>query len=492
MKSFAELESSFGDNNVSAIDDRNLSGYMKLAGPNTTLILSGEHSYYQTRDHNGWFDVTVETTNGRHILLHKSVETLSRMHGHNRKAETHIFPNVVVFGECANLQKVKSISFQIDRLRHFFNYEHIEHQSLWHAPQEILQAIKSIRRSNTERYSGKSVEAEFEHDFFKPSEIYIHHRVLRAFKFQQHDRYYEIGFGGFRKGSGWGGVQIEVEPVARISFGHSINLDDALDAVWEWQLFFEQIAMEEMPMKAIATRATPNGGNFNEIYLPLSERPRDDPDHQMFGLHPSRIPYNRWDHRHKLAGCMKLWLEKQNERKQFRSHLGRVIREANHGYDIDQIVRLCSAIESLSEIKVPSGISKSQVREMSSAATALALENGWEIPATQVQNALSALRRPSLPARLKQMSKALHAILKEEDCGLVIGLAHELRNIAAHGKSHDDYKNPIVGPTVAALTAMCTLFDLHSCGFHKSQDHASLNCLERWNYAVADIRRLSS
>lgn len=488
MKTFAEIQGEFSGNTVTALDDRELTGFIRLAGPDTVLTLSGDHPYHQSRDQNGWFDVTVEATNGQFILLHKSIETSMRTHGRN-KAETQIFPNVVVVGNSQKLDLVKSIAFQARGLRYFFHYEHIERQTLWHSSSDVLKAIKSLRRSNEEWMSEKFGSTGRDYDFFRPTAIYLSHSVPRAFKFRLGERFYEIGFGGFSKGAGWGGIQIQIEPVAQISFDTPIDIDAALDAIWEWQFFFEQIAMEEMSVKAISTRTGRRYQSSAEVYLPFAENSDHEPNH-MFGLHPARIPYNRWDQRHKLAAAMKLWLEKHEERKQFRAHLGRVIREIGRGHDIDQIVRLCSAVESMAEIKPRSSVSRAQVQQMSAAAAALAEENGWEIPATSIQNAMSVLRRPSLPARLKQLSQMLAPLLKNDDCNLVIGLAHKLRNIAAHGKSHDDYQNPIVRPTVDALTAMCTLFDLHSCGFHQSKDHTSLNCLGRWTYAVADIKQL--
>lgn len=67
VKTFAEMQSSLGDQAVNVVDDRALSGYLKLAGPETSVILAGDHPYYEKRDQNGWFDITVEMTNGRYI-----------------------------------------------------------------------------------------------------------------------------------------------------------------------------------------------------------------------------------------------------------------------------------------------------------------------------------------------------------------------------------------------------------------------------------------
>lgn len=169
VKTFAEMQSSLGDQAVNVVDDRALSGYLKLAGPETSVILAGDHPYYEKRDQNGWFDITVEMTNGRYILLHNSIETMSRMHGFNGRAETHIFPNVVIFGDEGDLGVVKSVSFQLDRLRYFFHYEHIERQSLWRAPTEVLSAIRGMRKFNNERYLGKTDGADNKHDFLNPA-----------------------------------------------------------------------------------------------------------------------------------------------------------------------------------------------------------------------------------------------------------------------------------------------------------------------------------
>ncbi|NRP70711.1 hypothetical protein ILFOPFJJ_01592 [Ensifer psoraleae] len=490
MRTFEEIRRKFRAIGVRAADDPDLAGVINLNGPESLLVLSGDNPYWHKKGANGWFDVTVEAANGDILLLHNAIETKHSTHSHNRKAETHIYPNVVVIGQRKNLKEVKFIGFKLVGLKHFFHYEHIEFQDLWRAPPELMKALLALRKSNAEWLSAEFGGTERKDELFHPGALYITHRVPRAFKFRLHTRCYEIGFGGHSRGLGWGNIEIQVDPVAQISFDEPVNLDQALDAVWEWQNFFVQIAMEPMPVEAISTRADKGEQSPAHVYLPVSEEPSKNSE--LRGLHPAYIPYNRWNERQKLATAMRGWLEKQDERRQFRAVLGRVIRDMHRRSDIENVLRLCAAIESLPELDQGSDVSKKHIKDMAAGALSIAVRDNIPVSGERIQNALSVLRRSSLPARLRHLSEKLQHLLSLDDCKLIANAAHGLRNTAAHGRAHVSFQNPLVAPVVTALAAMCAVYDLSTSGMQPISGEGRINSLRTWEQSVGELRWVNS
>lgn len=484
MDRFSEIEKKYSGIGVRAVDDVTLSGILSLKGRDTNLILTGDHPYRRDVDQNGWFDVSVQASNGELFLLHNALEIKHVSHSGNRSFETHIYPNIVVVGHSDNINTVKSISFKLKGLKHFFHYQHVERQSTYKMSSEIKNALLKLRGEDKYNFG-----IEREYDFFRPDEIYISHNVPRVFKFFLNERYYEIGIGGYTRGLGWSGVELNVEPIARISFALEATIDEALDAMWEWRQFFVQVAMMAMPVEAISTLPDKSHTTRTEIFLPAREA--SVTAEGRHSIHPAYIPFNRWKDRRQLASVTQRWLSKQHERRIFRNALNSVIVNMHKRSEVDNVVRLCSALESLPELKPQAKITKLQVKTMAeAAAAAINASSEIRLSAERLQNVLSALRRPSLAERFNLLIEAISPEFPTEQCKTVADLAYRFRNDAAHGKQGEAFESPIVGPVVEALTSMCVFYDLKTSGVPARWNETSLPCLNRWHDNFGALQHL--
>jgi len=407
-------------------------------------------------DRNGWFDLTLLADNGGQVLLHNALRLSAKFHQPpDRGVTDHIYPNTVVLN-AERLRKdgrVGAISFSAAKLGVFFNYKHIEAQHLFYADKVDRDGLRRLRRGN-----------RGPHDFFNPSEVYLVHKPVQILRFRVADRTYMIGSRTSTKGMGWNSVVLRADPIASIAFDHPVDLDAAMNRVFEWLCFFSQIAME--PILPDALQAAGRSGPRQldaAIYLPSLDGRPPTPD-SPFDLHPGGSPFSRWSERKALTTLMRDWLSRQEERNVFRGYLSRVIDQSQTESSIDGIVSLCAAVDSLAELRTPNGVTKAQVSFLAAAAAEEATRQQIAVDERRLNGVLGMLQSEPLRARLALLVNAIAHGVSPQDADLLVSTAIELRRVGAHGVSLAEARMPRILPTLNGLAALCALYDLMSCG----------------------------
>ncbi len=460
----------------------NVSGILILEGQKTVAILSGDELHRYKSNNGGWFDVWLKAGNGDSILLHNALYSQTRsFSAKGSKYEEHIFPNIVILGadKLTKSGRIEAISFQVDRLKYFFYYQYIECHYLYNQKAENIATLRKFRRDRKREY-----------DFFRPSSLYIGHTPLHAIRFRLEGRIYQIGTILSSNGLGWDHVKMRAEPVARITFDKSVTVDEALDHVWAWNRFFSQLAMEPLEPKAITARAKRSLRRGEaKFYLPNLVGEIKDKGQ---GFSPGELPLNRWCSRKELSNVMGTWLSKSKDRNLFRALVGGVIKNRARYISIDDIMLLCSAIESLEEFNQTSTPSDEIIKEMTNAATNAAKTAGHEVDRARIKGLLGLLQHTSLPNKLKRLMKTVGTLFDNKDREMLIGSVIELRRQSAHGQIAPKINMSKVGATVMALAAICALYDLMSCGVPlKSETNEDIWPLKVAKGALADLKAIS-
>lgn len=483
MRTFTEMENKYRDIHVRYPGNDEVSGIIRVDGADTRVTLNSDDHLSFTTDENGCFDLRLEGVNGDSIFLHNALKTSSTRYGSGR-CETHIFPNIIIFARQSEFEKVKSVSFMLMGLNNFFLYQNIEGHFLHDTPEETKKFLKDLRRERLHRANITEDEG-----FFRPMEIYAVHRIPRIMKFRVDDRFYEIGTFGWWQGGHLGHLEVRHEPVATIIFETPAGLDEALQHVWEWQQFFVQIGMEQMPLKAMAARTERSIYSAEaEIYFPAIARQLSEK--APLRLHPSEVPFNRWPDKRNLSELMQRWLAKSEQRRRFRGLLNRAIEDLEKRLQINDIVKLCAAIDSLSELEEPGGIDTCDVKKMARAASAVINETEPVVDEERIRNALNTIRFSSLAKKIDRLGERLKFSVNREDCIFLRKEAVRLRNRAAHGHSDYSPRIPVIASVVEALASMCVLFDLSTAEvLPQSEDWHKVKALSNFHHGMDELRK---
>jgi len=456
MKTFKELEAEYVRTPISTKGVGESTGILSLKGDDTIVELVSDQMFHRKADKNGWFDLILETSAGTPVLLHHALRSGATHFGPGSRQETKIFPNTVVLGPAAEAEGIKTITFSLEGLSNFFHYPHIESQSGYRTEADLFGLVQQMREE-----TARLIEYPVRDELIRPDEIYFVHRFPRAMKFQVEDRYYSVGFIRRVRGLGGSSISVSVEPLATIGFREPVAIDAALDRLWEWREFFIQMAMEPMQVTAISVQETVSHRSASaDLYLPGAKRERRGRSE----IHPAELPLNQWEDRTKLRDVMQEWLRRSRDRRTFRAYLNNVIEASARRSDIQDVVRLCSAVESLSELVEESDISKEDVKTMANAAHAKMADSSRSIDNRRIFDVLSILRQMSLSKRLDLIAATTAPAIEPVHAMAIFGAAKELRNSAAHGRSIADERTPIIGPITDGLAAICAAYDLLSCG----------------------------
>jgi len=472
MKTFEELEEKYVRRPIRAEAPYDASGILSLAAEDSLVELTSDKFLAFPSDENGWFNLNLIGSSGIPVRLYNALKINSTPYGSGTRYNASIFPNAVLLGPGAHSASVKVISFTLRGLKHFFHYPHVEWQSARRSKADLEGLIRRLREE-----SAKLVGVPVREELFRPEELYIVHSIPRSMKFQVENRFYEVG--NIRRSRGAGGDMIDttIEPVASISFAEPVEFSTALSRVWEWRQFFVQVSLEAMPITALTVRtALSYRSDSADVYLPNVRANHSKAKSQ---LHPGDVPLNFWEDRKQLRDVMQRWLCKGKQRKTFRMYLGHVIEAMVERSELQDIVQLCSAIESLEEISEKSDITKNDIKLMTKAACAAADENGTEIEAQRIEGVLSLLRQMSLARKLEHIASATNAAIPESHTAEIVKAAKNLRNLAAHGGSLTEERMPIVSPAIQGLAAMCAAFDLLDCGMPAPpREHTCLSAVK--------------
>jgi hypothetical protein len=211
------------------------------------------------------------------------------------------------------------------------------------------------------------------------------------------------------------------------------------------------------------------------VYLSNAKRRDGKKEFDAWAFRSGDSPFSTWKERKNLGIAMQAWVSKEAERHTFRVNLDRVIANMRKGESLEDIVTLCSAVESLDELKSPQTLTDKDLKNISKAAIAGAQEAGVTIDPARIRSVLALLKHQSLPQRLKLLMEAIAPHVSDNHAKAIISGALSLRTIAAHGGSIASLKIPRVSPIVTALAGACVLYDLLTSDFPpKANDHFRL------------------
>lgn len=483
MHIIEELEKKYSKVPVRFVDGSNTGhGVLSLAGKNTSLTLNTSEYLGGDDAGNGWFNLVLQQNDGSSILLLNALTTASGMcSGERREWEFDVFPNIVVLDAEPLLPEgnVREITFSLEGLNDVFCYEIAERQSLYRANPDVkklLRGLRDIERPYPRRYA-----------YFKPDDVFLIHRLPRVLRERVADRLYEIFVDHVQRRRHH---TLTIEPVvhATIRFDAAVTLTHALDEVWSWRRFFQQLAMRPLAINVVRCRfQTGRRDRWSYVYLPNLDRERVADDFGICPFGPHNVPYGEWRDRGKFAAAMRTWLEKDERRRLFRVRLDRVLEQMEEISSPKLVADLCSAIETLEELRAPSELKDSDLSLMIDAAAHEGAKISPPVPRDRIEGLLGLLRHQSLSQRLKALSAALETDVPKDLARQVIQHARELRTFEAHGGAWDEMRAPLVAPTLDMLAAMCVLWDLTTSGLPVSQGERRLNALIRIYLASAEL-----
>jgi hypothetical protein len=488
MRSAAEFEKRYASIPVRlAMKGRSGSGVLSLAGRDTKVTLSSPE-YVRERDpHTGWFDLVFEQNDGGKILLHNALTNSTGMpHGERREWEYRIFPNLVVLDAEQILPsgKVRSISFTAEGLEEIFYYELAEWQPLHGAPAGTLKALRDLR----------AIEKDYprDYEYFSPRDVYLLHRLPRVMRERVGDRVYEICL-GLSERHHHNAVTLAPHAVATLRFRRSVPLDTALDAVWAWRRFFQQLAMKPLPFGEMSCRGSRRAQQrSSSLYFPSMEQDAPTGSRHPIEFRASHVPYGQWKHRRKFAEAMRRWIEADERRRLFRVRVDRVLEQMRNETSSRLVMDLCAAIESLTELKGRSATSDEAVAMIADAAIAAGAKTKPAVPEERIRGILGLLQHQSLSQRMKLLAAEAEPEVTKGNAREIIRLARDLRNFEAHGSYWDEMTLPLVAPTLDALASLCVLWDLKTSGFAAAFDDRELLAARRADWAARELKvRLS-
>ncbi|MDR3530009.1 MAG: hypothetical protein P4L90_05575 [Rhodopila sp.] len=328
---------------------------------------------------------------------------------------------------------------------------------------------------------------------FTPREVYVVHAFPVFFAFRVEDRSYQVGAGGRSSGGHWNRIDERIYPVASIAFDAPVNIETALDRVWEWRRFFAQMAMLPLPFEAISVQGSlDDSAPSANLYLPNLKR-RAHKVTGFNGLSPHQLALNLWPDREHLGETMREWLSRDAVRRGFRVRLGRVIERMNRRLDPIDLVELGSAVDSLDELATGTSLPADVLNAIVDAAHTAATAAKTDIGRNRVSGLLGTLQRPSLATRFAALGATLSPLIGEEGAALLARSASKIRNASAHGGALNDQIQPRLSSTVEALTALCARFDLETCGVPcRSSSNARTIAPRRFDEGLEQLRRLEA
>lgn len=482
MKSFAELEEKDSQLSVQ-LADLDGSGVLILDRDQSMLRLTTKKAFSPKADINGWFDIDLVSGTQSVVLLNALFRSQKGFGTSNTESE--IFPNIVVIGAEAlsGRRRVRSVVFGLNKIENFFSHRVIESHFLSGSRQQASKILKYARRVRlSQKYKVQS-------DFSRPDSVYIVHKTPKILSFDALGSRFEIHW-GMRSSHGWGSITLRAEPFAHIRFSAPKSVDDAIDEIWIWKRLFCQLAMERLELTGVWARGVPRR-RYADIYLPNTARDGKKRDFDAWAFRSGESPFSSWRDRHKLAEGMQSWLSKEKGRRTFRINVDRVIANLHERVSLEDVVTLCSAIESLDELKSDGGLSNGDIGIIADAAVAGASRAGIAIDPARIRGTLGLLKHRSLPQRLKGLMNAISTAVTQEDAKIIMDGTLGLRTIAAHGGSITSPSIPRVSPIVTALTGCCVLYDLLTSAFPaRANDSSRVRAAQQISLALDSIALL--
>jgi hypothetical protein len=335
------------------------------------------------------------------------------------------------------------------------------------------------------------LEREGRTDPFLPDRVYVMHNYPTYFGFKVGDRQYEVWSGGRESMGNIHCIRTEAYPVATITFDGVVELDAALERVWEWRTFFSEMALLPLAVHSVSVAGSVNDrATTADLYLPNLPS-YANPSSGHYSLSPAQLPLNGWAERDALAEAMRRWLEHAEQRRTFRGKLYRVIESMNRRSDPNDLIELASATESLAEVSGKEAMPPAVLDAMTDAAHTAAKMAGAKMERQRIRGVIGSLQRPSLAARYEALGTQTKPPLPKRDAQLLARSATQIRHASAHGGVVDDQVQPRVLPTIQALAALAARFDLESCGI-PSRTGAGVRAMtnRRFDDGIDMLRRI--
>ena len=426
MPSFVELAEKYQFSPVRTGDGK-LNGYLHLDGKKTKAVLNTKDFHHFEDDENGWFDVELEDKQGSTILLHNSLTQNKSMSAFNKGGRGgsytfDIFPNIVVVG-AENLRKdrtLQHLSFEFEGAERFFIYNTIEWHSLYKQPnrKELLKTIREEAWKPERKYRFR----EYVND---PHEVYVIHHPKRYLDVRVEDMRITVWHSRSQRGLGWTGHEIKVTPIISVAFEKPVSVDEAIDRVWRIKGFFDQLALCDLHVRAINFSKFKKGWPTAEVYLPNEAYKAD---RRRLDLHRTEIPFSRWEERKRFADCLQAWLGSSASRRFFRSAVRVALVRFAREIDPTLVTLLTAGVESLPELRGPSGISREVITQMADAAHKV--DPSVELSA--IRGLLGILRLTSPKERVRKLAAKF---LDKAEIETFADALMRFRNQIAHGKA---------------------------------------------------------
>jgi ApeA N-terminal domain 1 len=235
------------------------------------------------------------------------------------------------------------------------------------------------------RSSGQTNLRRRRHDFSNPDTLYLLHQLPRPTSFEMEGARYSIFAGATRTRTGWQSLTLETHPILQITFPEPTAIDMILDRIWSWKRFFSQVALEPVNLEMLYLRPSlRRAGAYASVYLPNVSAEKPD-------IHPGDIPLNRWNDRRQLNVVMQNWLSRARSRHAFRVLVDHVISAVKRRVSHEDILTLCSAIESLSDLPRTNGASRRTVRRLADAAVQVNVEHALGLDPSRIRGVIGQL-----------------------------------------------------------------------------------------------------
>jgi hypothetical protein len=470
---------------VSVVGKPAIHGFLKLDDRKTSIELSSTKFFHFDTDEHGWCDIALLGPKGLRITAHNAVFSKTGQSWGSGRRKMHyasIFPNMLIMDSRGHSTdgKVAQISFYLTGFNDFFHYQYTEQLNPFDLDDNAKSLLKSLRYSEENTF-----------DTFDLSHIYICHSPRTVLQFEIEDRKYRIWSGGRGTFLDWHGINLSVEHGATVEFKTPVSLDEALDRVYEWRQFFNQMAMVPLPISAISVAATNRKRVVEgEVYIPyLTEKKKSR--RGLYGLHPKHIPLNRWEDRDKLANCMKSWLSASASRRAFRGRVDGVIEHMQRGTRQSDVSELCAGIDSLVELKQKSSLSKKLIESASQAAFLAFGESAPSITVERISGMLGQMQNRSLSEKMLALAALAFPENYQTDAELIISLASKMRQDSVHRAAVRDQLNSALQPVVEALACLCIAFDLGQSGVPIFESNRTANCVGKFFKNMNELRGLS-
>jgi len=438
-----------------------VSGNIKLDGKNTLVDLFCEHMLDEKRSIEGWFDVVLykdHRVDGEDpILLHNAIYCGTRRHHPDLKAwRVQIYPNYIIYRADAlgEGHTIDTLTFSIEGLEHFFPYRDVETHWIEGLEENEKQAILVKLREHTESWMDNKPKGygPLSYDFSAPRRVNIEHKRTEIPPIEMDGTQYKV--------FGFGYVNRRTKNSLTISLPTPVTIDAALDRMWEWSWFFNQIAYEQLDVLSLRAKAGKESVlGDEEFYMPNLVRQSSRPTSHLF---PGYIPFHEWTEVEQQQEWMTRWLAKREDRRIFRARLNATIPGRQTFDAVTQIGNLCGAIDSLTDFDDEAQISRATRKAMASAARDASIEGGEPAEIDRLSGLMGLINKTSLSAKVSSLLTLASPNLSDELRAKLVKHIVRLRQSSAHGQSMGSDTEPMALPISQILSSACVLYDLNS------------------------------